>query len=410
MIISNKIRTWLTAITLLLLLTGCTAPSALQPQSESATTSVPSGIRAPIASASPATSPPITSSNPATLPSITRSNPASPAPSVTSASTILMVTHSKSDYMSFLDPATGSFEKLTVGKAPFAIAEGPQHRAYVSTAEGVAVVDTLQRKRLALVPYQSDVGKPQFGEYRPGGMGIAASPDGKYVYVGVNLPGRSQSQLEILDTGKLAMIGSVAVGIRPFDVVTSLDGREVYSIDHDSYSVTAVDPAARKARTLEAAPFGRGGFEKPHYAAVRADGRLLLPYQGRGLVVLDPASGNYETQPLTGNTHQEGVALTADGKQLLIVGIGAAGSATGKPNLTVLDVNTHAEKILPLERMHQMVTSSADGRYAFLTGGVTYADTGWNGMSVVDLQSGAVRDFALPDYPLDVQLLSGSRS
>lgn len=309
--------------------------------------------------------------------------------------------------MSFLDPASGRFEKLVVGKAPFAIAEGPNHRAYVSTAEGVAVVDTKLRKRISLVPYQTNVGKPSFGEYRSGGMGIAVSPDGKWVYVGVYLSG-GKSQLEILDMEKLAMTGHVPVGVRPFDVVTSLDGHEVYSIDHDGYTVTAVDPKSLKSRTLEAAPFGKGGFEKPHYAAVRADGRLLLPYQGRGLVVLDPKNGSYKTEPLTGNTHQEGVALTPDGKQLLIVGIGAAGSATGKPNLTVLDVNTYQEKIISLSRLHQMVASSADGRYAYLTGGVTFADTGWNGMTVVDLTTGATREFEVPDYPLDVQLLTNS--
>lgn len=380
--------TILTPLTLLLLLIGCgSRPDA----------AVGSNIAA---TAVPAPTPSVPSTTPVVSPKPTNTTP----PDV--SETTLMVTHSKSDYISFLNPASGSFEKLIVGQSPFAIAEGPNHRAYVSTAEGIAVVDTQLRRRVTLVPYQADVGKPQFGEYRPGGMGIAVSPDGRYVYVGVYLPGRNKSQLEIMDTENLSMIGSVSVGIRPFDVVTNLDGREVYSIDHDSYSVTAINLDNNKARTLEVAPYGRGGFEKPHYAAVRFDGRLLLPYQGRGLVVLDPVSGKYETKPLTGNTHQEGVALTPDGKQLLIVGIGSAGSATGKPNLTVLDIAAHAEKIIPLARMHQMVASSADGRYAYLTGGVTYADTGWNGMTVVDLESGAVRDFEIPDYPLDVQLLS----
>lgn len=386
-----SLLTLLTPLTLLLLLIGCGSRPDAAVGSNSAATAAP----APTSSA-----PSAPSTTPADSPKPT--NTTSPDTS----ETILMVTHSKSDYISFLNPASESFEKLIVGQSPFAIAEGPNHRAYVSTAEGISVVDTQLRRRVALVPYQADVGKPQFGEYRPGGMGIAVSPDGRFVYVGVYLPGRSKSQLEIMDTENLSMTGSVSVGIRPFDVVTSLDGREVYSIDHDSYSVTAIDLASNKARTLEVAPYGRGGFEKPHYAAVRSDGRLLLPYQGRDLVVLDPVSGKYETKPLTGNTHQEGVALTPDGKQLLIVGIGAAGSATGKPNLTVLDIAAHAEKIIPLARMHQMVASSADGRYAYLTGGVTYADTGWNGMTVVDFQSGAVRDFEIPDYPLDVQLLS----
>lgn len=384
----------LTPLTLLFVLIGCSS------NTPSTTTILnPTRISTPAPSVTTSTAPtstPSPSTNPAKV---------KPSPSA-SAATTLMVTHSKSDYMSFLDPASGQFEKVTVGKAPFAIAEGPDHRAYVSTAEGVAVVDTKLRKRLALVPYQTKVGTSRYGEYRSGGMGIAVSPDGKFVYVGVYLDQGGSSQLEILDAEKLIMTGRVPVGKRPFDVVTSLDGHEVYSIDHDGYTVTAVDPFSLKSRTLEAAPFGKGGFEKPHYAAVRADGCLLLPYQGRGLVVLDPKSGSYKTEPLTGNTHQEGVTLTPDGKHLLVVGIGSAGSATGTPNLTMLDVNTFKETILPLARMHQMVAASADGRTAYLTGGVTYADTGWNGMTVVDLATGTTLEFELPDYPLDVQLLT----
>jgi streptogramin lyase len=396
----------LTPLTLMFLIIGCsnTLPNT-------ASTLNPTKTSAPSPTATSSTVTPSNSNSnsnsnstptPTSSPSTVKLSP--PAP----ASNTLMVTHSKSDYISFLDPASGHFDKLVVGKSPFALVEGQNHRVYVSTAEGVAVVDTKLRKRLALVPYQAKVGTPRYGEYRSGGMGIAVSPDGKFVYIGVYLDQGGKSQLEILDTEKLTMTGHVPVGVRPFDVVTSLDGQEVYSIDHDSYTVTAVDPFSLKSHTLEAAPFGKGGFEKPHYAAVRADGQLLLPYQGRGLVVLDPKSGGYETKPLTGNTHQEGVTLTPDGKQLLIVGIGEAGSATGKPNLTVLDAKTYAEKLIPLTRMHQMVASSADGRTAYLTGGVTYADTGWNGMTVVDLATGTTREFDLPDYPLDVQLLTNN--
>ncbi|MDD9266917.1 hypothetical protein ACFPES_07705 [Paenibacillus sp. GCM10023248] len=390
MLIRNKtFLAIVSPLTLFLALVGCSTSQTVSPPAAAGSSPV-AGSAVPGPSAAPAATPGL--------------GVAMPSPETT-----LLVTHSKSDYISFLDPATGGFEKLTVGAAPFAIAVGTDHRAYVSTAEGVAVVDTRERKRLALVPYlgADAIGKPQYGEYRPGGMGIASSPDGKFVYVGVYLTGGRgrASQLEILDTEKLAMTGSVSVGIRPFDVVTSPDGREVYSIDHDSYSVTAVDPVKLQTRTFEAAPYGKGGFEKPHYAAVRADGRLLLPYQGRGLVVLDPARGSYDVKPLTGNTHQEGVAMTSDGKRLFIVGIGAAGSATGKPNLTVVDADTYAERIIPLARMHQMAAVSKDGRFAYLTGGVTYADTGWNGMSVVDLSTGEVREFEVPDYPLDVQLL-----
>lgn len=316
----------------------------------------------------------------------------------------LLITHSKSNYISFVHPVSGVMEKqLEAGTAPFALALHGE-RAYVSTAEGVAVVDTKQRKRIALVPYQSAIQEIKFGEYRPGGMGIAVSPDGRFVYVGVYLPGKT-SKLEIMDAETLRFVGMVSVGTRPFDVVVSKDGKEVYTIDHDSYSVTVVDPLKQSARKVEVAPYGRGGFEKPHYAVVREDGHLLLPYQGRGLVDLDPAQGTYETRPLTGNTHQEGVTLTSDGTRMLIVGNGAAGSATGKPNLTVLDMRSYGERIVPLSRLHQMVAASPDGRWAYLTGGVTYADTGWDGLTIVDLEQGTSKELPLPDYPLDIEML-----
>src|SRR5215217_4041390 len=106
-------------------------------------------------------------------------------PSESAPGPTLLVTNSAARHVSFVDPAKGVISQIEVGAAPWGIALAPSNRAYISTAEGVAVVDTLGRKLLALIPYRARIGTPQFGEYRPGGMGIAASPDGKRVYVGV---------------------------------------------------------------------------------------------------------------------------------------------------------------------------------------------------------------------------------
>ncbi|MCY9666717.1 hypothetical protein M5X11_17580 [Paenibacillus alginolyticus] len=172
---NHSFLTILTPLTLLLLLIGCgSRPDA----------AVGSNIAA---TAAPVPTPLAPSTTPAVSPKPTNTIPTD------ASETILMVTHSKSDYISFLNPVSGSFDKLIVGQSPFAIAEGPNHRAYVSTAEGIAVVDTQLRRRVALIPYQADIGKIEFGEYRPGGMGIAVSPDGRFVYVGVYLPGRSKA-------------------------------------------------------------------------------------------------------------------------------------------------------------------------------------------------------------------------
>ena len=37
------------------------------------------------------------------------------------------------------------------------------------------------------------------------------------------------------------VIASVSIGVRPFKVLVSHDGREAYTIDHDTVTVTVVD-------------------------------------------------------------------------------------------------------------------------------------------------------------------------
>jgi DNA-binding beta-propeller fold protein YncE len=321
------------------------------------------------------------------------------------AATTLLVTNSAGRHISFVELPGGAIAQVDVGAAPWGLARAPGGRVYVATAEGVAVVDSRQRRRLALVPYQAAVGAPRFGEYRPGGMGIAASPDGRQVYVGVYLPDGS-GRLEILDAERAAIVASVPIGARPFQVLASRDGRTVYSIDHDTYSVTAVDPATGVARTLAVEPLGRGAFDKPHYAALRADGHLLLPIQGRALADLDPATGTLVSLPMTSDTHQHGVALTPDGRRLLVVGTGPAGEAHGAARLTILDLATMAEQQIALSHPHEQIVVSPDGRQAYLTGGYTFAGGGWDGLTIVDLQSRVVSELAVPDRPLDVIIVA----
>ena len=203
---------------------------------------------------------------------------------------------------------SGVLDRVEVGTAPWGVVlgrgtrESGSNRAYVSTAEGIAVVDTTARRLVTRVPYLAAVGPPGFGEYRAGGMGLALSPDGTRLYVGINLPG-GNGRLEVLDTAQLRIVGGATVGVRPFDVVASRDGRHVYSIDHDSFSVTIVETATLATRTVALTPAGRDAFAKPHYGAIGPDDRLLLPIMGRVLVSLGPDGGT-TLAPLTANTHQ----------------------------------------------------------------------------------------------------------
>ncbi|MGW1772700.1 hypothetical protein [Streptomyces sp. NPDC002104] len=339
---------------------------------------------------------------------------ASPLP--TAAATpggTLLVADFGADTVTFVDPERGAVGSVPVGRAPYGLAVGADGRAWVATAEGVAVVDTRTRTRAALIPYRTTgTGPVTGGEYRGGGMGIALSPDGAHAYAGVNVPG-TRGVLEVIDTAKAQVTAVVPVGRRPFDVDVSRDGSEVYVTGHDSFDVTVVPvgpggAAPSASRRIEVAPYGTqgglGSWLKPHYTVVRpADGMLLLPFEGERLAVVDPRTGRTTVERMTADTHQHGAAVTVDGR-LLVVGTGAVEPGKGKgPSLTVRAPDG-SERVYPLDGPHEDVAVSRDGRTAYVTGGFT-RDGYWNGITVVDLDSGHSRRLAAGSRPLGIAVL-----
>ncbi|MET9934367.1 MULTISPECIES: hypothetical protein [unclassified Streptomyces] len=331
----------------------------------------------------------------------------SPGPGGGPAPGTLLVTDFGSDTVTFVDPARGATGSVEVGTAPYGLALGADGCAWVATAEGVAVVDTAARKRLALIPYRTDTGPVTTGEYRGGGMGIALAPDGSRAYAGVHVPD-GNGALEVIDTAALRVVDAVPVGRRPFDVDVSRDGAEVYATNHDSFDVTVVAAGTPASRRVEVAPYGTegglGSWLKPHYAAVRpSDGRLLLPFEGERLAVVDPRTGRTTIEPMTANTHQHGVAVTADGT-LFAVGAGPIDpDADRGPSLTVRAPDGK-ERVYPLEGPHEGVAVSRDGRTAYVTGGFT-RDGFWDGLTVVDLASGGTHRLAAGSRPLGIVVL-----
>lgn len=159
---------------------------------------------------------------------------------------------------------------------------------------------------------------------RPGGMEVAVTPDGKAVAVGIHLDG-SNSLMELYDVDSDTFVSTVPVGVRPFHVVLSPDNVFVYSVDHDSFTITAIELRSRTATTIGAASLGYGEFDKPHYAADRDDGTHLLPF---------------------------------------------------------------------------------DGETAILTGGYTFADGGWDGVTRVDLETGERSTLIVPGRPFAIARLN----
>ncbi|MFB7542085.1 YncE family protein [Streptomyces zaomyceticus] len=340
-------------------------------------------------------------------PSAGSSGTVTPAPAGGPAPGTLLVGDFGSDTVTFVDPARGAIGSVKVGTAPYGLVVGTDGRAWVATAEGVAVVDTTTRQRLALIPYETDAGPVTTGEYRGGGMGIALAPDGRRVYVGVNVPG-GNGTLEVIDTASLRVTDTVPVGRRPFDVDVSGDGSEVYATNHDSFDVTIVTAGTLEPRRVEVAPYGTegglGSWLKPHYTAVRpSDGKLLLPFEGERLAVVDPRTGRTTIEPMTANTHQHGATVTADGT-LLAVGTGPIDPSEDRgPSLTVRTPGG-AERVYPLEGPHESVAVSKDGRTAYVTGGFT-RDGYWDGLSIVDLDTGDTRRLEAGSRPLGVVVL-----
>ncbi|WUT01296.1 YncE family protein [Streptomyces sp. NBC_00708] len=331
---------------------------------------------------------------------------ATPEPGATPDGTLLVADFG-GDTVSFVDPERGTFDRVTVGTAPYGVAVGADGRAWVATAEGVAVVDTDSRTRLTRIPYETRTGPVTTGEYRGGGMGIALSPDGRRVYVGVNVPD-GNGVLEVIDTGTRKVTGTAPVGRRPFDVDVSRDGKEVYATGHDSFDVTSVRTDTLRTRRMEVAPYGTegglGSWLKPHYAVVRpSDGKLLLPFEGERLAVLDPRTGKVAVERMTANTHQHGAAMAPDGT-LLVVGTGPIASDDEQPSLTVRKPDG-TERVVELGGPHEDVAMSRDGRTAYVTGGFTRDGYG-NGITVVALdgRTPPVR-LAAGERPLGIAVL-----
>ncbi|MFD6447932.1 hypothetical protein ACFWEJ_22710 [Promicromonospora sp. NPDC060204] len=353
------------------------------------------GCGAATPAASPATTaPPTAAPSPAT-PSPTTPSPTAPSPTTPSptAPKLLLVTQADRDSVAVVDPGdrdgSAVVDEVTVGAAPWDVAvHAETGRAFVSTAQGVAVVDLAAGERTDLVGYAHRPARVAYGEYRPGGLGLAVSPDGGTVYVAVSTG--DAAFLEVVDVADGEVVGSVPVGRRPFDVLVSADGSEVYTIDHDGFTVTVVDTETLDARPIQVAPFGTEGglasFEKPHYAVLDPDGDLLLPYQGRALARVDPDSGEVTTTGLAADTHQHGVARADDGT-LVIAGNGPFGNADSGASIEVVSP-TGDSTVLPTDRRHETVAiwQDADAAFGVLAGGYTQ-DGAWDGLTVLPLET-----------------------
>ena len=217
------------------------------------------GPATPEAAPSSRPPPPVTAApTPTPTPSASPDRPAAEDERTTDEQ-LLLVTQADRDTIALVDPdgraGSAVVDEITVGAAPWDVAvHAGSGRAFVSTAQGVAVVDLARRERTDLVGYAHRPDRVAHGEYRPGGLGLAVSPDSGTAYVAVSTG--EEAFLEQIDVADGDVVRSGPAGRRPFDVLVSEDGREVYTIDHDGFTVTVVDARSFDTHTIEVAPSG----------------------------------------------------------------------------------------------------------------------------------------------------------
>jgi YVTN family beta-propeller protein len=114
---------------------------------------------------------------------------------------------------------------------PRAIAFSPSGAtAYVTTAEGLVVINTATVKVTGLVP---GLGDPE---------GVAVSPDGKSVYV----TNTAQNQVDVVSATSDRVTKAIPVGQLPWQLAVSSSGSTIYVADGDSNAVSVIDAATGK--------------------------------------------------------------------------------------------------------------------------------------------------------------------
>lgn len=245
--------------------------------------------------------------------------------------------------------------------------------AYVANNEtnSVSVIDLSSNTVIATVPV---------GE---GPSGVAATPDGRFVYVTNNRG--PEFSVSVIDVASNSVIATVPVGSMPTGVATTPDGRFAYALVSGPGTVAAIDTAT----STVAATATIGSGSAPFSIAFTPDGRFayIANLMQNTVSVLDAAT-NTVTATVPVGAAPFDVAVTPDGRFAYVVNLVAINDA-----LSVIDTATNTVVgSVALEQFSQGVAIHPGGRFAYVTHGLTntvsVVDTGTN-LSVASIPVGA---------------------
>ena len=230
--------------------------------------------------------------------------------------------------------------------------------AYVAVNDGnsVAVIDTASHAVIATVPVGA------------GPSGVAATPDGRFVYV-TNNHGPEFS-ISVIDVESNSVIATIPMGPMPSGVATTPDGRAAYALS--SGAVSAIDTATNTV----AATTQIGGNSGSISIAITPDGRFAYIANAflNTVSVLDTATNTVTATVPVGPAPFD-VAVAPDGRFAYTVNLVAIEDA-----LSVSDTATNTVVAgVALEQFSQGIAIHPGGRFAYVTNGLS------NTVMVVDL-------------------------
>jgi YVTN family beta-propeller protein len=235
-------------------------------------------------------------------------------------------------------------------------------RAYVANFEtnDVTVIDAATHAVVATVP----VGAGPFG--------VAATPDGRFVYV-TNSGGPAYS-VSVINTATDSVIATLPAMPTPLGVATSPDGRFAYALIDGAGVAYAIDTATNTVAATAAIGAAAGAIA----IAVTPDGRLA--YIANAFLdtvsVLDIATGAIAASVPVGSLPFD-VAVTPDGRRAYVANRASVGNA-----LSVIDTGTQAVVAsVALEEASQGIAIHPEGRFAYVTQAMS------NTVAVVDLET-----------------------
>ena len=288
----------------------------------------------------------------------------------------IIQTNAAGDNVHIIDPATnkvvGEITGIEVGHGAAAAPDGSH--IYISN-EAENTLDVVDARTLRVTSKVPLSGHPN---------NISISRDGKRVYVAIR---ETKGVVDVVDTGALKMVKSIPIKGAVHNTYVTPDGKYVVAGSIAEKTLTVIDQ--KTEQTAWVMDFDLG--VRPLTFETNADGSTkrifvqLSDYNGFAVVdfatrkeitrIENPKLGPGKTPVLEGGNASHGMAVTPDGKVLVVCSrLNSALYLYSLPDLKLLSG-------VDVGRSPDWVTISPDGKAAYV------ANAGSNNVSVVDIKS-----------------------